>query len=204
MALDDFYSNLIFFLRWIHIMAGIVWLGHLYFFNFVNANFQPNLPKEMKPTVNPQLLHRALWWFRWGAMTTFVIGLVLLFVKYSGGNLWHDGATGQMTHRAMWILFGALLGTIMWFNVWFIIWPIQKQVITAIKNGTAPDAKKVRTAYLASRTNTYLSLPMLFCMGGASHFPQYDWLTLAIVTVASVVLTWHLIEKVAPKVGSNF
>ena len=124
MAFDDLYTNLLFILRWLHVIAGITWIGHLYFFNFVNANFQTQLAKELKPAVNPQLLHRALWWFRWGAMVTFIVGWTLLFVKYSGGNLWYD-TEGKFTQRAMWILFGSTLGSIMWFNVWFIIWPAQ-------------------------------------------------------------------------------
>ena len=77
MALSDLSSNLLFVLRWLHIMAGITWIGHLYFFNFVNVPFQAVLEKELKPKVNPLLLARALWWFRWGAMATFVFGIVL-------------------------------------------------------------------------------------------------------------------------------
>src|SRR4051812_25824676 len=138
MALDDFYSNFIFFLRWLHILFGIIWIGHLYFFNFVNVPFQGVLAKEIKPQVNPLLLPRALWWFRWGAMMTFLLGWTLLLVKYTYGDLWMDAATGHMSHRAMWILWGGILGTIMWFNVWFIIWPAQKRLITWMKAGQAP------------------------------------------------------------------
>ena len=105
-----------------------------------------------------------------------------------------------------WIGLGALMGSIMWFNVWFIIWPSQKVIITSVKTGQSPAdlAAITRRAFLASRLNTYLSVPLLFCMGAASHFPSFGWVTFLIMAVVSVVLTWHLIEKVAPKVGSNF
>ena len=126
MALDDWYSNTIFFLRVFHIMAGITWIGLLYFFNFVNVPFQGKLEKELKPKVNPELLPRALWWFRWAAMATFLIGLLLLLLKYGHGNLWLD-VDGNLSGRTIWILLGSLLGTIMWFNVWFIIHMITDQ-----------------------------------------------------------------------------
>ena len=135
--LDDAYSNVVFLLRWLHIICGIAWIGHLYFFNFVNGPFQGVLPKELKPQVNPLLMPRALWWFRWGAMMTFVFGLALFFVKYSWGGLFYD-AMGVVSARAMWIMFGMLFGTMMWFNVWFIIWPAQKKLIRWTKEGQSP------------------------------------------------------------------
>ena len=80
--LTDLYSNLQLLLRWIHVLAGIVWIGHLYFFNFVNLQFQGTIGADIKKVVNPQLLGRAFWWFRWGAMTTFVVGLLLFTQLY--------------------------------------------------------------------------------------------------------------------------
>ncbi len=201
MALDDLYSNLNFFLRWFHIMAGITWIGMLYFFNFVNANFQPTLPKEMKPTVNPQLLHRALFFFRWGAMFTFLFGWTLLFVKYSGGNLWYD-AEGKFAARAMWILFGGTLGSIMWFNVWFIIWPAQKQILGWVKNSQSPPemAGLVKRATMASKINTYLSAPMLFGMIAPNNYGSMSGMTLVICIAVGGAVIWGL-YKLAPKVG---
>jgi hypothetical protein len=108
--------------RWFHVIAGITWIGHLYFFNFVNLPFQGGLPKELKPQVNPPLVLRALYFFRWGAMWTFLFGLALFYMVYIQGGAMRN-AEGGMSHRGMWILFGMLLGTIMWFNVWFVIWP---------------------------------------------------------------------------------
>src|SRR5262245_13760522 len=119
--------------RWLHILAGITWIGHLYFFNFVNVPLQGKLEKDTKKAVNPQLLPRALWWFRWGAMITLLMGLLLLYLMYglptkSDSKLWYD-MDGKMSGRAMWILFGGLLGTIMFLNVWLVIWPAQKKII---------------------------------------------------------------------------
>lgn len=201
MALDDLYSNSVFFLRWLHIIAGITWIGHLYFFNFVNSAFQPTLPKEMKPIVNPNLMHRALFWFRWGAMMTFLFGLALLFVKYSGGNLWYD-ATGVFSGRAMWILFGALLGTIMWFNVWFIIWPAQKQLLAWTKASQSPPEMPAlaKKAAMASKINTYLSGPMLFGMIAPNNYGAMNGVTLVVCIVFAEAVIYGL-YKLAPKVG---
>lgn len=203
MALDDFYTNLIFFLRWMHIFAGIIWIGHLYFFNFVNVPFQGALEKDVKPKVNPLLLPRALWWFRWGAMLTFLLGLTLLLVKYQGGQLWTD-ETGKMTHRTMWILLGALLGTIMWFNVWFIIWPAQKQMIRWVKEGQSPPEMPVlaKRALFFSRTNTYLSGPMLFAMVAPNNYGAISFGTILICTLFSVGVIWLMI-KLSFKVGQT-
>jgi uncharacterized membrane protein len=204
MALDDWYSNAIFFLRWFHILAGITWIGLLYFFNFVNVPFQGKLEKELKPKVNPELLPRALWWFRWGAMATFLIGLLLLVLKYGHGNLWLD-VDGNLSGRAIWILLGALLGTIMWFNVWFIIWPAQKQLITWTKRGEAPPemAALAKRAGFFSRTNTYLSGPMLFCMIAPNNYGAFSVVTFLIVAAVGAGTVYLLIKKSATA-GANF
>jgi len=203
MALDDFYSNAVFFLRWLHIMAGIMWIGILYFFNFINAPFQAVIPKELKPQINPPLMLRALWWFRWGAMFTFIFGLMLLLYKYGSADLWMD-ASGKMTHRSMWILFGALLGTIMWFNVWFIIWPAQKQIITWMKAGQSPAEMPAlaKRAGLFSKINTYLSGPMLFCMIAPNNYGAISFPTLLVVIVFSEAVTFGL-YKISGKVGQT-
>lgn len=203
----DLYSAWLFLLRWIHIFAGIIWIGHLYFFNFVNVPLQGVLDKEVKPKVNPELLPRALWWFRWGAMMTFVFGLILLFSKYglpgSEGNLWRD-SEGGMTGRAQWIMMGATLGTIMWFNVWFIIWPAQKQIITWVKAGQSPAEMPVlaKRASFFSRTNTYLSGPMLFCMIGPNNFGYFSWTVFAVVSAGSLFVMWGMI-RMGFKVGQD-
>ncbi len=204
MALDDWYSNTLFFLRWIHILAGITWIGMLYFFNFVNLPFQGKLEKDLKPRVNPELLPRALFWFRWGAMVTFLVGLMLLLLKYGHGNLWLD-ADGNLSGRAIWILIGALLGTIMWFNVWFIIWPAQKQLIGWTKRGEAPPemAGLAKRAAFFSKINTFLSGPMLFCMIAPNNYGSFNVLTFIIVTaIAGGAI--HLMYRVSKTAGSAF
>jgi uncharacterized membrane protein len=155
-------------LRWFHILAGVIWIGHLYFFNFVNVPFQGVLEKELKPKVNPPLLLRALWWFRWGAMYTFIFGWLLFIEQYwRGGYLWD--VDGGVSNRAAWMLLGAGLGTIMWFNVWFVIWPAQKIIIGGLQGGPAAPPDVPKRALLFSRINSFLSGPMLVGMVAGSH-----------------------------------
>src|SRR5688572_3664382 len=154
--------------RWFHVLAGIVWLGHLYFFNFVNLPFQAGLEKELKPKVNPALLLRALFFFRWGAMWTFLFGLALFYMMYMRHELLWD-ADRNISDRGWWIMLGGLLGSIMWFNVWFVIWPRQKKILGALLGGPAAPADAAPQAALASKINTFLSGPMLWGMIAASH-----------------------------------
>jgi uncharacterized membrane protein len=157
--------------RFGHIAFGIIWIGHLYFLNLVNVPFQGDLDKELKPKVNPKLLLRVFWWFRMGAMYTFVFGWVLFGYKYFHQKLFFDAA-GAVSNRALWILFGGLLGSIMWFNVWFVIWPRQKLILGGLAKGEPhPKAAELAaTATKASRFNLYASGPMLFGM----IFPNND------------------------------
>ena len=206
MALNDLFSNLHLFMRWLHVIAGIIWIGHLYFFNFVNVPLQGVLDDATKKLVNPKLLPRALWWFRWGAMLTFVFGLVLFTMMYmyapgvgfGPSSLFSDenGVTG----RAIWILIGMALATIMWFNVWFIIWPIQKKMLS----GKAPQDQLPslrKRAYLASRTNTFLSGPMLYGMLAPAHYGAINWVSVAVFVALSVLPIWHAIKS-SYKVGT--
>ena len=170
--MDIFTGDGIFLiLRWIHFLAGITWLGILYYFNFVQVPFMAQAKPEVKAAVTTELLPRALWWFRWGAMVTVAVGWIMYFTKVAQfGGLGNFFATSYGVS----ITIGGVLGTIMWFNVWFIIWPNQKVIIAetkkAIESGGTPNVgKRPRQAFLASRTNTVLSFPMLFFMGAASH-----------------------------------
>src|SRR5205814_1090 len=112
------------------------WVGHLYFFNFVNVPLQGVLDDAAKKAVNPKLMPRALWWFRWGAMITFLAGLGLftMIYMYTPGQGFGPSSLfmsdGALTSRGIWILLGMGLGTIMWFNVWFVIWPTQKSILS--------------------------------------------------------------------------
>jgi uncharacterized membrane protein len=196
--LDDLYSNLELVVRWLHVLAGVLWIGHLYFFNFVNIPFQGTMEKDTKQKVNPQLLPRALFFFRWGAMITFLAGLVLFTMIYM-----YDATNGQwgptsvfrdvdgITSRATWILLGGLFGTIMWFNVWFVIWPAQQKIIPAVKVGQAPDAALVKRATMASKINTYLSGPMLFGMLAANHYAHFGLVIFVVVVAVSLLVVAH-------------
>ena len=164
-----------FLLRWFHVLFGIVWIGHLYFFNFVNGPFAKTMDADTKKKVVPELMPRALWWFRWGAMGTFLTGLAMLAIFMKTDPTYFKDAAGQLQGRAGWSMMGMTLGTIMWFNVWFVIWPRQRKLIGWLKAGEKnPDADKMtRTAFLASRWNTYLSGPMLFVMLASVNFAGY-------------------------------
>src|SRR3990167_8756930 len=205
-ALDGF-TILLFALRWIHFIFGIIWIGHLYFFNFVNGPFAKTLDAGTKKIVVPQLMPRALWWFRWGAMVTFLSGWIYIIGKLHLNGAGLTGTGGLFTSTwGQWISTGALLGSIMWFNVWFIIWPAQKKLITWTKKGESPAemAGLTKKAFLASRLNTYLSFPMLFCMAAASHLPAFGFAPVLAAFVIGFVLVWHLVNKVAGKAGANF
>ncbi len=203
--MSDFYSNFHLLIRWLHVIAGITWIGHLYFFNLVNVPLQGALEDATKKMINPQLMPRALWWFRWGAMTTFLAGVVLfiLIYMYTPGvgfgptSLFVD--SDGITARAMWILFGMLLATIMWFNVWFVIWPAQKRLLTGkVPSADIPAVRK--RAMLASRTNTFLSAPMLFGMLAPAHYGAMNGAVFLGVIAVGVVAVWISI-RASYKVG---
>ena len=229
---QDWQTNVTFLLRWGHFLAGITWIGMLYFFNLVNVNFMKELDAATKGKVVPNLMPKALYWFRWGALWTVVTGLLyyglilqteanvgrtlavaligwivawlivaaLLRMSVAGGALKDGRALGVAiaivvaatawavlsfireggSNRSMAIGIGGGMGIVMFMNVWMIIWPLQQKIIAATRataeSGAAPPPdmpKWARRAFLASRTNTWLSVPMLFFMGAASHFPIF-------------------------------
>jgi uncharacterized membrane protein len=160
-------------LRWFHVLAGITWIGILYYFNFLQTPyFGTELGGQARSPMVRGLVPNALWWFRWGAMFTFITGLLILLTKWGHDNVWLS--SGYMTL----ILTGALMGILMWFNVWFVIWPAQQVVIANAENvaggGEADPAAAGRGARagVASRTNTLFSIPMLFYMVAAANFPS--------------------------------
>jgi len=163
-----------FLFRWLHFLSGITWIGVLYYFNFIQTPFfGSELGGQAKGLMTRGLVPNALWWFRWGAMFTFLSGLAMLLIRLHQGVGLGDP---YMTK----ILTGALMGTLMWFNVWFIIWPAQKIVIANAENvagGGDPNPAAAGAggrAGMASRTNTLFSIPMLFFMGAASHLAVYE------------------------------
>jgi uncharacterized membrane protein len=164
----------LFLLRWFHFLAGITWIGMLYYFNFVQTPFFGKAEAPVRAgMIGGGLVELALWWFRWGAMFTFITGwlyiLHVAFARYGGVPEFFASAYGWK------IFFGGMLGSLMWFNVWFVIWPAQQVVIASAREVAAgrpakPDAAaRGARAGLASRTNTLLSIPMLFFMGAAMH-----------------------------------
>jgi uncharacterized membrane protein len=171
-----------FAVRWLHVIAGITWIGMLYFFNFVNVPLQADLDDAGKKAANPKLQPRALWWFRWGAMVTFFAGLLLYAMVYM--YIPEIGFVSQgLRMPSGWLVMGMLFGTIMWFNVWFIIWPIQKKILSG--KATPEELPAIRRkAYLASRTNTYLSAPMLLGMLAANHLNAAFTLGRAVIALA--------------------
>jgi len=171
-------EGLQFLLRWFHFLAGITWIGMLYYFNFVQTPFFASAePPVRSGMLAGGLVSRALWWFRWGAMITFITGWLIIFDKMGR----QYGFEGFFATSYGWkIFFGGMLGSLMWFNVWFVIWPAQQIVMASAgqvaKGGQAiPEAAaRGQRAGFASRTNTLLSIPMLFFMGAASHLPMAE------------------------------
>jgi uncharacterized membrane protein len=147
-----------FFFRWLHVLSGVMWIGLLWYFNFVQTPSMPKIPDDQKPAVSKVIAPTALFWFRWSAMSTIVTGIIVAsMLGYIGKAL-----TLQNGYHAIGL--GMWLGAIMWFNVWFVIWPNQKKALGIVQ--VAPEAKAAaaKRAGLASRINTMLSIPMLFCM----------------------------------------
>ena len=162
-------------LRWIHFLAGITWIGLLYYFNFVQGEWFKETDASSKTAAVQKLVPRALWWFRWAALFTFLAGALTLINKGM-----HGGGGWTAVYASSWgimILTGSALGTLMFLNVWLIIWPNQ-QVVIASTNKVADGGEALpeaagcgAKAALASRTNTLFSIPMLLFMGAATHYP---------------------------------
>jgi len=149
--------------RYLHVLSGVMWVGLLWYFNFVQIPNMPKIPDEQKPAISKVIAPEALFWFRWSAMATILTGLFLSMI--SGYMI--DAIT--MAEGARTIGLGMWLGTIMWFNVWFVIWPNQKRALGIVQVEPDVKAKSARTAMLFSRTNMVLSVPMLFCMVGQQN-----------------------------------
>lgn len=176
----DIFISLDLLFRWLHVLFGITWIGLLYYFNFIQGEYFKEAEAGAKADATKKLAPRALWWFRWGAMFTFLTGVVLLEVIRTS-----HGWDGYITT-------GAVMGTFMFLNVWLIIWPNQKIVCGIVEGDASVAAPK---ALLASRTNTLFSAPMLVGMmgsfhgtGQASHLVSQGLSTGLIVALALIVL----------------
>jgi uncharacterized membrane protein len=246
--------------RWLHILAGIIWIGMLFFFNWVNGPFAATMDGDTKKKVVPELMPRALWWFRWGAAWTWVTGVLLLMLVFYHGGIMFDGDAGwtagaivmvvftflapglydglqksplgkdpkvfggvmyaliavvlvlmamwgHFSYRATNIHLGALLGSVMAFNVWFRIWPNQQKIITAVKNGTAPDAALVSLAGTRSRHNVYMSAVLLWTMINqhTTTVPLQLGIPAAYAAIALplvvILVAWHLVWQLYRRAG---
>jgi uncharacterized membrane protein len=209
-SLDGF----LFLLRWIHFMAGITWIGMLYYLNFAQTPFfGTELGGTVRGPMVRGLVPTVLWWFRWGAMFTFLSGWTILLTHMFTG-------TGSMAYYAL-ILTGGTLGTLMWYNVWFVIMPRQRLTIASAEAVAAggqanPEAAaQAPLAARASRTNVLFSIPMLFFMGAARHLSLVDSevpaygpylllvLVLAVLVEANIFIGNAMVQKQLNTVGGT-
>lgn len=181
-------------LRWGHFLAGVTWIGLLYYFNLVQGEYFKEADAGAKSDAIQKLVPRALWWFRWGAVVTLLTGLGIMGLRGAGQSL--D------------IYIGALLAITMFCNVWLIIWPNQKIVIasaTQVANGgqALPEAAgALATAGLASRTNCLFSIPMLYFMGASSHFPHgFNFFAFVVAALIILALEYNGAYPVLKNVG---
>ena len=160
-AFDQLFWSWLF--RYFHVLSGVMWIGLLWYLNFIQIPSMPKIPDDQKPAIGKVIAPAVLFWFRWAALSTIITGLI---VAYLNGYI-HEAlilAIGSGGGKSTAIGIGMWLGLIMAFNVWFIIWPNQKRVLGMVECTPEEKAKSARTAMLFSRTNTLLSLPMLLSM----------------------------------------
>ena len=154
--------------RYIHVIVAIMWIGLLWYFNFVQIPSMPNIPDEQKPAIGKVIAPKALFWFRWAALGTIITGLIVSYLNgYAHEAMTLGLGSGYGKNTAIGI--GMWLGLYMAFNVWFVIWPNQKKALGIVDCEPEVKAKSARTAMLFSRTNTLLSLPMLLSMVAAQN-----------------------------------
>jgi len=166
LTIDQLFWSWLF--RYLHVVSGVMWIGLLWYFNFVQIPSMPKIPDEQKPAITKVIAPAVLFWFRWSALSTIITGLI---VAYLNGYI-HEALTlgiGSGGGKDTAIGIGMWLGLIMAYNVWFIIWPNQKKVLGIVEVTPEEKAKSAKTAMLFSRTNTLLSLPMLLTMVAAQN-----------------------------------
>jgi len=173
MGLGNELNNLVFWsflFRWLHVVSGVMWIGLLWYFNFVQIPSMPMIPDTEKPAITKVIAPAALFWFRWGAMATLATGLILAWLNGYLLDAMSLGAVNEfLVAKNTAIGIGMWLGIVMWFNVWFVIWPNQKKALGFVDASPEEKTASARTAMLFSRTNTLLSIPMLFAMVSAQN-----------------------------------
>ncbi|MCL6682731.1 urate hydroxylase PuuD [Sphingomonas alba] len=152
--------------RWLHVFFGIMWIGLLYYFNFVQIPTMPTVPAELKPGVSKYIAPNALFYFRWAAALTVLMGLILAYLNGYAKEALTFQSGFQLIGTGMW------LGLVMAFNVWFIIWPNQKKALGIVEADDTTKAAAAKTAMIASRLNTLLSIPMLYAMASFQTLPR--------------------------------
>ena len=162
-----FYSWLF---RYLHVLTGIMWIGLLWYFNFVQIPSMPNIPDEHKPAISKVIAPKALFWFRWAALGTIITGLIVAYLQgYVHQAMLLGIGGGDPKSTAIGI--GMWLGIIMAYNVWFVIWPNQKKALGIVEAQPEDKASSAKTAMIFSRINTLLSIPMLLTMVAAQNLP---------------------------------
>ncbi len=160
-AFDQLFWSWLF--RYLHVLSGVMWIGLLWYFNFVQVPSMPKIPDEQKPAITKVIAPAVLFWFRWAALSTIITGLIVAYLNgYIHEALALGIGSGGGKNTAIGI--GMWLGLIMAFNVWVIIWPNQKKVLGIVEASPEEKAISAKKALIASRTNTLLSLPILLCM----------------------------------------
>ena len=161
LTIDQLFWSWLF--RYLHVVSGVMWIGLLWYFNFVQIPSMPKIPDEQKPAITKVIAPAVLFWFRWAALSTIITGLIVAYLNgYIHEALALGIGSGGGKNTAIGI--GMWLGLIMAFNVWVIIWPNQKKVLGIVEAPPEEKTKSAKKALIASRTNTLLSLPMLLCM----------------------------------------
>jgi len=165
--LDTYFWSAIF--RYLHVLSGVMWIGLLYYFNFVQIPNMPRIPDDQKPAIGKVIAPAALFWFRWAALSTIITGLIVAYLNGYVNQAMTLGLIGDADAKSITIGIGMWLGIIMAYNVWMVIWPNQKIALGIIEAEAEQKAKSARTAMLFSRTNTLLSIPMLLSMVSAQN-----------------------------------
>jgi uncharacterized membrane protein len=164
---DTYFWSAIF--RYLHVLSGVMWIGLLYYFNFVQIPNMPKIPDDQKPAIGKVIAPAALFWFRWAALSTIITGLIVAYLNGYVNQAMTLGLIGDTDAKSITIGIGMWLGIIMAYNVWMVIWPNQKIALGIVEAEADQKAKAARTAMLFSRTNTLLSIPMLLSMVSAQN-----------------------------------
>jgi len=165
---DSYFWGAVVF-RYLHVLSGIMWIGLLWYFNFVQIPNMPNIPDEQKPAIAKVIAPAALFWFRWAALSTIITGLIVAYLSGYVNQAMTLGLLGEADPKSITIGVGMWLGIIMAYNVWMVIWPNQKKALGIVNATSEEKAKSARAAMLFSRANTLLSIPMLLTMVGAQN-----------------------------------